>query len=301
MEDRINLPYVVTRQIVNNKTIDMFEVDDMQRRLIREGQVAKLHGLLRTGNHFATPLVVNKLNGYYRMIDGNHRLEALKRALRHNAGLQVEVRFAEYKNLTREEERKVFSDWNSGTKQTAEDFLKIYWETIPFGKQILALPASIYTCKNKIKVKTIVYAHLTAKKNILGRNYSKNRADAVKDFQELDKNDLRYMREFMRFMTEMFGEFSNNEPAWKHPSVMALYKVWFYNMNINETTMKRYIQKVYNLPSNKPLIRDLTAFSTWEGILNFYEFIMGKLQRFSGLKIRHVKDVIAEMESKPKE
>lgn len=285
MTDRLNLPYVVTRQIVNTKTIDMFEVDELQRRLIREGQVKKLSGLLRNGQHFATPLVVNKFNGYYRTIDGNHRLEALKRALRFNPNLQVEVRLAEYKNLTKEEERKVFSDWNSGTKQTSEDFLKIYWETIPFGKQILALPASIYNTKTKIKVKTLVYAHLLAKADTWKWS-ARNRAEIVKDFQELDKNDIKHMREFMRFMTETFGEYANMVPAWKHSAVMALYKIWYDNLSIPETKLRRYIQKVWNNPSNKLMLQDLTNFATWDGVLNCYNFIMSKLLRFKALGIK---------------
>jgi hypothetical protein len=126
----INLDYEIQHCRFTYNDMNKFEMME-DRRHIRSSQVNSILATLRAGNHFSVPMVVNKFDGKLRIIDGNHRYEALRTYLTENRDKTIEVLLVVYAALDEDGERKAFIKWNIGIKQTIDDLLGLMKKVIP--------------------------------------------------------------------------------------------------------------------------------------------------------------------------
>jgi len=63
---------------ITPETLDKFELM-VNRRQIGTSHVRKIHGAILEGKNPMGVLIVNEINNKWRLIDGNHRIEAVKR------------------------------------------------------------------------------------------------------------------------------------------------------------------------------------------------------------------------------
>jgi len=249
-KEKINSPkrgFISKLMTIDKETIKSFYLVEEQRREIRKSNVLKHINLIKNRHHFKTPFVLNKTNGKYKIIDGNHRYEAIKRVLEIDNTFSIKILCAVYNNLDRKSERIAFSDWNSGTKQTANDFLKIYWEDIPLGNEVLKQTgATIYGGKS-IKVKLIVGSHIEAKKQgKFSGGYDGGNLKVVEDFSKLEHSDIKLMKAFMLDMKELFGPFDKDNVFWKGTAVAMLYRLWYDNRTIPRKTFLKTLHTIFN-------------------------------------------------------
>ena len=124
MKKVLDFDWVYEKEELDKKSvIDKFVILS-NRRDLRNAKVKKLLALLNRSQHFDTPLMVNFKDGKYRLLDGNHLIEAIKRFIKDNDEKRVVVGICKYKDLDAEQEREMFTKWNLGTKQNASDFIK---------------------------------------------------------------------------------------------------------------------------------------------------------------------------------
>ena len=119
--------YEVEVLTIGKDTLRKLEEMKNRRRIVRS-HVNRLLKVLRDGGSFDAPIVVNRLNGTYRLIDGNHRTEAIKLWIKENPENQTRVLLIKYEGLSDKEERDVFRRWNSGRKQSSDDFVQMHGE-----------------------------------------------------------------------------------------------------------------------------------------------------------------------------
>jgi len=161
--------YKMVQQIVSKANIDtLFSLTD--RRQIRATQVEKLCSLLMRNGHFEDIFVTNRISDKEcRLLDGNHRYEAMKKAITLDQTMTIVIWIAEYKNLTPIQEKEVFEKWNIGTKMTADDFVKVWFDEIQYGEEMInKIPASIYGTRTRPKLKSIVGHYIVTRD---GRSY----------------------------------------------------------------------------------------------------------------------------------
>jgi len=267
--------------------------------MIRPGQVKALRSLLNSGRHFSSPLVVNKKkDGTMKTIDGNHRYEALKQMIFANKDFSINVWVAVYSDLTEEEEREVYREWNVGTKQSATDFLKSHWKSIPLRNRLLKeLPVTIYGDKKNIPIKGFVGNQISAKKgkeNFEG-GYSGGIYDVVKDFQNLTDEDVDTLSEFSEFIERVLGKYEKKlVKYYTSTAIAAVYQIWYDNREIwssvidegrtfhktvqkgiSEDVMISHFKKVLN-PSDNLLV-EASKSGGRAAAINFYRDILKRL------------------------
>ncbi len=239
------LGYVAKKVLINANNIKSF-VRISEKRKIRTGKVKEICSQLLAGKHFETQLAINRKNNKDDLIDGNHRIMAIEQAIEKDSNFKIEVWIAYYDNLNAEEERKKFETWNVGTKQSSDDFLKVYWDTIPLRKQIEKIPTSIYLSDKKIKVKLLLGSQINAKKEkSFEGGYNAGNLRTVKDFQELDLGDIQKVKAFLSDMTAIFGQFNGKFGFWKSTAISAFYKIWYDNLSIPRMTFVKQFKKVF--------------------------------------------------------
>ena len=83
---------------------------------------------------------MNKTKGKMRLIDGNHRIEAVRKFYsyrREENRPKIECILKVYQDLTEEEERQVYSDEAKRRNESFEDRLNLYKDSLPFWKLCL--------------------------------------------------------------------------------------------------------------------------------------------------------------------
>jgi len=252
----LRIPYTMEKIIINRDNVACFIIDEDNRRQIREGKVRGILSELNAGTHFSVPFVVNRKDNGDKTLDGNHRIEALKLKFVQDPNFQIEQWLVVYKDLTKEEEKEIYSLWNIGVTQTTTDFLKMYFETIPFGREMLnELPVTIYGDDTHLNIKSVVgsYIAITRQNNNFTGGYGGGREKIVSDFSNVTAEDIGVMKEFCGFMEKVFGQFhaKHNRLFYTTTAVTVLFRIWWDNHTyINENKMVRLFKKGFVRPLN---------------------------------------------------
>ena len=236
--EKITLKYVMKKKEISRNNIDKFFIYEDERRKIRTGKVASMVAGFEKSNglkHFDSPLVISKTDNQLKVIDGNHRIEAIRRMIREkNKDFIIECWLAVYKGLDRNKERIIYSKWNSGTPETASDYLKWHFNTIPLGNKILnELPTSVYGSEKKFIMKNLVGGHLMAQKQkrFIG-GYGAGGSKTVADFRDLTHTDINCIKEWYREMKEIFGEYYKKNPFYGTTPMAVFYRIWYDNKDL---------------------------------------------------------------------
>jgi hypothetical protein len=192
---KIELGYKSERFEVNKETIKEFYLLENRRRL-KEDKVLSMKSNLRAGIHFESPIVINQLSKK-RVIDGQHRITAMQRIIKEQPDIKIIILLVSYKDKTMDEERQIFHRWNSGSRQTREDYLMMFESEIPLIKMVKNFPmeVSVYHEKGKLQFKVLVSSYLAARDNVIGGTHG-TPEDFIEYCKELGRNDYNFMDEF---------------------------------------------------------------------------------------------------------
>jgi hypothetical protein len=200
----ITKTYVVTKKELNNF------IPLENPRMLREMQVLKLLASLRRGKHFEAHLVVNEVNDKYRVIDGNHRLEAMRRFLENNTkDASVEIRLNVYRNLSDVEEKERFTDANSGLKQTPLDMVQVNKDDIPIIKDLenfKDVKITIYKTNSSINMIVLLKAYLGIWTNEEPISAKAGGERIIKLFKTLTTKDSRFIKRFLIRLSSITGD-----------------------------------------------------------------------------------------------
>ena len=249
----LDYPYEMRDVIINKKNISL--IDIVNQRQIRNTQVNSILRALNKNCHFDSLFVVNIINHTkrIRVIDGGHRVEALKRYFEKNTDKDVKVSLAAYRDLTPVEEREVYTKWNIGLKQTIDDFINAYKDEISvFESMIDDLPISVYGYKNKLKLRYMADAYLSSKQNPFTGGCHYSRDGWLKALRELTNEDVESMKETFSIIKKIFNpndivDFTRL-PAFKFTAFKAIYRLVHVNRTFlgKNYVIKRMTKVLYN-------------------------------------------------------
>lgn len=245
MKETLSYNYEIKDIILDKNNINL--IDIINPRQIRGQQVNSILRSLNLGSHFDAPFVINVNNGTkrIRVIDGGHRTEALKKYFEQNPDVKVKVKMIVYKDLTESQERKEYTRWNIGVKQTIDDFINCYKSEIPEYESLIAeLPLSIYGSKTKMKLRFMVEAYLLSKSVPFRGGLVYSREEWLDAFKKINYDDILSMKRTFGILFEIFNPNSvidfTRLLAFKQTTFKSLYCL----VHMNEETLGRnYIIK----------------------------------------------------------
>ena len=219
------------------------------RRDIRGTTVRRLLGILNRGGHFETPLMVNRITDKFRLVDGNHRHEAIEEYLRQHPEGKVECWTFIYDNLNVQQEREMFTKWNSGMKQTTNDFVKQYWTTMPITKSFktdwFAYPVMHIWTANAIEFKTLLVGYMARFSPDFQGGFQGSAFDFIEAVKELGEKDAKIINAFLKEYIEIFGRPSKQNMHYRQAAFYAMFRIWLDNApNKNPEQMRAAFQRV---------------------------------------------------------
>ena len=222
--------YVIEKFVVNKDNVNGFVI--VNKRNTRLTQVKNILRALRLGKHFEAPFVVNRRNKVIRVIDGHHRIEAMKEyfADKKYADEEIEITMAVYKNLTNDEEREVYTTWNIAVRQNTHDFINSYKDTIPiFSRLTTELPCTVYGTKTKIRIKNLTEAYFVTQQPTFQGGVSWTNYEFVARMQQLDDDDVGQIKDTFGIIMDVFNPYSYTDfmglPAFKTSPFTAIFSV----------------------------------------------------------------------------
>jgi hypothetical protein len=279
MYNTLKTSYEIKKVVIDIDNVGNLFMIDPDRRKIRDSKVSELAKNIKNGKHFDAIFVVNHVNNEYHLIDGNHRFEAIKRAISMDNSLAIEISYAQYTGLTPEEEDDIFETWNIGTTQSSDDFLQVRFSLIPFGQEMLdKIPSAIYGTPTRIKLRVICGAHITAQKQRFTGGYRAGREQIIQDFSALDMTDIKMMHAFMNEMQGIFGYFTSKNIFFKGTAVTGLYKIWYDNKHLGSDVIRRALGSILLNPQNTIRWQQLCKSSGDEATKYFYRDLTRALQ-----------------------
>ena len=223
------LRHEISKEDVDNQTFETL----MSRRLISQTSVNRLFSNLVKGIHFEAPFVVNYKNKRYRLVDGNHRWEAVCKYLMANPDNRVEVLLNIYDDMSEEDEKSLYTRYNIGKKQTTNDFIQQYKADIPIFKLVsdqtrFPIRVSVYPNVGALSFYRLISAYLASKQARFPGGYCGSAMDFVEVARNLGHSDVAVMSEFIKEYQSAFGPIRNN--AWfKGTPFTAVMRIWTDN------------------------------------------------------------------------
>lgn len=223
IENPLRIKYKFVLFEVNKKTIEEFQ--NMEKaRIIRNEKVRELKSMIINGNHFDSPIIIND-KGKKRIIDGQHRICAIRQIITENPEFIIQVALVVYQNLDRNQEKEMFTRWNSGTRQTGEDILQIYTDEIPiYGMLYETGKICIYHEPGKIKFRNIIQPYIMAQEGN-SRMYL-NPYGVIEKSKRLKKDDAEKIEKYLK---ELIEHTKGNRTFTKATGQYALTYVYFTN------------------------------------------------------------------------
>jgi len=246
MKSENKVSYSFEAYVISEDNIKDFSILENARKL-RSNKVSSLKRLILKGDHFDAPIVVNK-NGKLRVIDGQHRISAIKKAIETDPEFSISVLLVIYKGLSEKEERKIFNKWNIGQKQTSDDFVQMHKDEISIIKRmdkIFPVNWSIYKNKDAMHFKLLIGSYISARDFKMG-GYMGGNEKFVDDAMELGLKDYEFLSRFVQeYVKDVFGEDFTNTFMNTTPFVAVMY-LYLHNCKkiSSEDFWERFRRKV---------------------------------------------------------
>lgn len=232
--------YIVEQFTITSDNIDKFVIVPY-RRQISATHVSKIHGSLLAEKNPVGILIVNQINNEMRLIDGNHRIEAIKRFFNYkdsNKKIKIECVLKVYKGLSEDEEKQIYSDEAKRKNESYEDRLNIYKDSITFWKLMndplnkFPSQVTIYPAKNSIKFRTIINALNTTKQsgeNGYNANYL-NKEEIIQFALTLQYEDYKFMHDFVGMFVQIFGKVGTENIFSRPQYFLPLFDIYCKNI-----------------------------------------------------------------------
>lgn len=224
---------------INRENISSF-VPIENQRLTRKTHIARLQKAMRNGEYVYTePIYVNKVGNIYRIIDGNHRIQAISEILRKSKSRKafVEVTLAVYQGIGKGKEKEVYDRIAKQLSQSVNDLLNLHkdefylWQML--NKRSFPVKTTIYGSKTGLPLK--MYLHMlfasNRKSNKLAMQGA-NREELLDVGRKTGMEDFERLREFFDLFVATFGYANANNRYCRPNFLIPLFHIWATNQDL---------------------------------------------------------------------
>lgn len=226
--------FTITSENINNFVI----LDD--RRMINDGQVRKIHGALIEGKNPIGILIINRKDGKDRLIDGNHRWEAIKRYFEYKkvySEVKLDCTLKVYENLSPEQEKQLYLDEAKRRNESLDDRLNMFKSSIQIWKSLndnmspFPCPISIYPTVSGLKLRAILNALATVRR-LPEKEFSPvhlGKDDIIDFAKDVQHDEYILFKEFMKLFIKTYGLVEPTNLFSKSHYLIPLFDIYAMN------------------------------------------------------------------------
>lgn len=274
---------------VNKKWINENVVKEEWGRFVYPARVNKFAAYIRDGKFQSSEIIVAiNDNGKYVLIDGQHRLEAIKKE-----NVEFEMEFKIYSELSNEEMYERYKIKNEVKGFRLVDDIKGYiafrkydWLNA-FLESNFPLEVTLRGGINSVKVGDILnILYNGLRMSIIRANLTRNKLPLF--LEDLDAEKFSLMKDFFSLYKRCFGNPHRENWMYKNAVVFTFFRIWFKNKDSFKED--EFIRRWRPVERSSPIRQEATAGVFDTGILEsmtrkIYKVInkgysKNKMQRF---------------------
>jgi hypothetical protein len=247
----IEKPYEIKDLTLGKEDIDKLVRPEWHRDF-RQQHVQSIIKSLKEGQHFSEPITLNFIGGKYRIINGNHRIAAVKEIIKQFPAFKIECTVIGYKDLTLEEERKLYTKINHVRPETSDDNIKAYCiDSFIFTRmQERDFPVNVgfyhvtKTSRDYIHFTSLMRPYIMRKKhNIITGLTKQSIIDEIRKLEELDYNRIK---RFVAFFKRIFGEPGHGNVYSEYHKITVLAKIFYFESvgQLGEENLEKRFREV---------------------------------------------------------
>lgn len=202
------------------------------QRLKRTSGIYKFVKLIEEGNFFdMSTLTVNKVNGTYRIINGSHRIEAIKIYLKRQEGRFVDVHLDLHEGLTTMEEKEIFDKISTETPQSIDDYIFIHKDEIKlyeWVKKSFPVSVGVYQYVNGIRFRQLIIALESSEKTDRVFVTSSRREHLLSFAKMVKEEEYRELYKFFEIYKKTIGGVKGNN-MYKPNVLTPLLNIYLIN------------------------------------------------------------------------
>ena len=244
------LDYITAKVVVDKDNLEQMFAQYPTKRRVRSSQVKNLLNVLKSGKSFPVMYVnrASTVSDKNVILDGNHRLEALRQYFSLVPDAKVELRICIYDITDPEEEREKFRELNNIVKPNSDDAIQQYVESNYFLKKLLQKVkiCSVYgSAKRPLKVRVLMTAYILGIKNKWSAT-SISGQDLVKHMENYGDSDIKVIQAFLAEYQEIYGMLEKDSIWLKTTVFTVMFRIWYQNRNLPVSGLKKKFRSLIN-------------------------------------------------------
>ena len=249
--EKINKPYVQRNILITKGNIKNYVRPEWHREF-RMQHINKIRIALIKGEHPSENITVNAINSKNRIINGNHRMQAIRDVISEFPKFRIELTFTIYNKLKREDEIIIYEKVNNTKKESGLDKLKAHL----VGTEIYELLMNRFPFKplfrgqsrsdrNSLSAGTILASYVARNDKAI----ASGNVQIIKKATQLDEDDFDRIAKFCRFFKRVCGEPSRDNLYSSYNIFGVIAKIYYTTVGIDmtedeyEVRLKRLMQR----------------------------------------------------------
>lgn len=232
---------------LNKKNIDNF-IPIRNQRAIRRNQVSRLKSAIRNGEYIeASPIFVSSSRkivgaGKVVVIDGNHRILAIRELLQQKFDTSFSVTLAVFHNIPESLQRDVYDRIAKQVPQTINDLINLHkdefilWEII--NKKPFPTKTTIYPSQLAVDLRTLLNMLDSSAKQKKSSMVGLSRDEILSVGRNTTEDDFYTLSEFFKVFVATFGEVGKNNRYCNSNFLLPLFYVWKRNLGYKKERLE---------------------------------------------------------------
>lgn len=303
-KEHIRKPYVQRTVVLDKRSINKYIRPEWHRDM-RKNHINHIAVSLRNGEHFNENITVNEVNGKKRILNGNHRMQAVRSVIEKYPQFKIECTETIYKNLDLDEERSIYSIINRVKTETMNDYIKAHCFDSNIYKMVQErFPSTVgfynvsRSSRNYIHFATLIRPYLSRNSTTsVVRGFPKDAF--VEEIRKMDEDAYDRMAKFMRFFKRTFGEPGSGNIYAEYHKITSIAKIYY-----TETAAgigEEYLEKRFTMIKKRmPQLFD-RKLGNYSDQIFFYHDLVRALNMFKAGTRKEVVNLleIGQKEGKP--
>lgn len=279
VKEHINEPYTQRVETINKKTIHHFIRPEWHREF-RISHIASIKNSILQGTHFSEPITVNVLKSDYRVLNGNHRIEALKQILEVYPNFSMDIRITKYENLSLEKELEIYTIVNKVKPENILDKIKAHCQNSEFCQEANKnFPIRIlFRNRSKKDINSLPITTITSPYILRNTKlFVGSGANLIEGINKLNDEDIDRIRKFFIFYKSVFGEIAKRNSYADGNIISVIGKIYYLNVGI-ELTEDQFRKQLENIKQRYTAQLIMSSGAGWERCKDLYSFLIDKLK-----------------------
>ena len=258
--------------VVDKNNIDNF-VRRAEHREYRDQHINKIKNSILKGVHPEGNITIHKIKKISRIIDGNHRMEGIRRIIAEDPNFSIELDFSVYKDLTLDEEVDKYQIIANSKPESTLDKIKGQCSQSLFNQwvndksfAITPIYGNPTKTQKAMSVTTMLSPYIFRHQKIIFSN-----KNLITNINNLNYSDLQIINTFLTWYVSEFGECSKENGYYRSNLFACIGKIYYNNVLDNTLTSKELAKRVKDYCKRFTSIVDENASSGIVKSQNLYE------------------------------